>query len=338
MARAEMTSSPEASRPQVAPRPRGFWATIEDQLAIGQLIDEYLIPVETDTIWYTLGGVLAIALGIEFLTGILLSLVYDPDAGRAYGLTVHLMQTAGWSVNLNFHYWNAFLIFALVMIHMLRVFVTGGYRRGKQGLWLTGVMLAGSTFLASLTGETLHWDEVGFAVPWHISEFFQAFGLDKWAAYTFADLRAIPTATNTLGQLYAAHISIAPLLLVQFMVRHYYLIKVKGISQPFWLAASGRTAPFWVHIREWLTYGGVILGVVLLVDIFVPRDPGIAPQLLPRSPLYGLAHGPGAAGAKPTFPISWTHGMNVFVGEHLGVNSDIWGRWWACCSCWQPCW
>ena len=53
---------------------------------------------------------------------------------------------------------------------MVRVFVTGGYRGGKQGLWLTGVGLAGITFLASLTGESLPWDEVGFAVPWHIPE------------------------------------------------------------------------------------------------------------------------------------------------------------------------
>ena len=75
-------------------------------------------------------------------------------------------------------------------------------------------------------------------------------------------------------------------------------------------------------MRGWLIYGGIILGVVLLIAIFQPRDAGIIPQLLPSSPFFGSTHGPGFLGTKPTFPISWTHGMNVFVGEHLGIEED----------------
>jgi hypothetical protein len=65
--------------------------------------------------------------------------------------------------------------------------------------------------------------------------------------------------------------------------------------------------------------------VVLLAAIFVPRDVGIAPQLVAESPFYGAEGGPGHLGAKPTYPISWTHGMNVFFGEKLGIEPDIWG-------------
>ncbi len=39
----------------------GLWSRIEDQFALRQLIEEYLIPVETNTLWYALGGVLVIA-------------------------------------------------------------------------------------------------------------------------------------------------------------------------------------------------------------------------------------------------------------------------------------
>jgi len=314
-----MTPSTEPVR-----RP-GLWALVEEQLALGQLIREYMIPVEVNNIWYALGGVLAIALALEILTGVLLSFVYTPDAGKAYDITRGLIQSRGWSVAINFHYYNAYLIFALVMVHMMRVFVSGGYRRGKQALWLVGVALAGLTFVASLTGEGLHWDEVGFAVPWHMSEFFQAIGLAETCNYTFAALLDIPSATAKLIQIYALHVSIVPISLLLCILLHYYLIRVKKISLPFWLRASGRTAPFTEHIRAWVVYGVVLLGIVLLAALFVPRDPGVAPQLLPSSPLFGAKHGPGALGAKPTFPISWTHGMNVFVGEHLGLEPDIWG-------------
>ncbi len=308
------------SKPRVS-----LWDRLEDQFGIRQLIKDYMIPVETNSLWYLLGGVLAISLGLEILTGMVLSLVYVPDASKAYTITSDLLRTPGWSIILNFHYWNAFLVYGLVIIHMLRVFISGGYLRGKQGLWLVGVVLAGLTFLLSLTGESLHWDEVGFAVPWHMSEVLQAFGLAGFFHYTFADLRNVATATPKLGQLYAVHIAIASILLVVFIVWHYYLIRLKGISLPFWLRASGRKAAFSEHVRGWLIYGGIIMGVILLLAIFVPREAGIVPQLLPSSPFFGSKQGPGALGTKPSFPISWTHGMNVFVGEHLGISPDIWG-------------
>lgn len=323
---AEAPPAQPTARPDRAVAPGGgILETIEDQLALRRLIRDYFIPVETNTFWYTLGGVLAIALTLEIFTGVLLSFEYRPDAGQAFAITSRLIHSTFWHVIINFHYLNAFLIFGLVMIHMMRVFVSGGYRRGKQGLWLIGVGLAGLTFILSLTGEALHWDEVGFAVPWHISEFFQAIGLANTFGYTFAALKAVPTASAKLSQIYAIHIAVASILLLLFLVMHYYLIKEKGISLPFWIKPSGKTAPFSKHIREWLLYSAVILGAVLLLAIFVPRGTGTAPQLLPESPYYGSTHGPGALGAKPSFPISWTHGMNVFFGEHLGIEPDIWG-------------
>jgi quinol-cytochrome oxidoreductase complex cytochrome b subunit len=312
----------ESSR---TPAPAGWWGKLTDQFGFRQMVSDYLIPVETNSIWYLLGGVLAIMLALEILTGFLLSLVYVPDAGLAYQNVAGLLKQAGWGTIISFHYYNAYLIFALVMIHMVRVFITGGYRRGKEGLWLVGVGLAGLTFILSVTGETLHWDEVGFAVPWHVSEALDAVGLAAVFTYTFADLKTIATATEKLSQIYAVHVSLAAIGLGLFIGWHYLLIRFKGISAPFWLRVSGRTAGFSEHIRGWLLYGGVVVAALLLISIFFPRDAGTAPQLLPSSPLFGAEHGPGGLGYKPTFPISWTHGMNVFVDQKLGIDPDIWG-------------
>jgi quinol-cytochrome oxidoreductase complex cytochrome b subunit len=161
--------------------------------------------------------VLAIALALEVGTGFLLALVYVPDAGKAYDNVVHLLQTPVWSQIINFHYYNAYLIFALVLIHMVRVFISGGYRGSKTGLWLVGVGLASLTFLMSTTGEALHWDEVGFAVPWHVSEILQAFGLATFFGYTFDALKAVPTATDKLSQIFATHVSLVPIVLGAFI-------------------------------------------------------------------------------------------------------------------------
>jgi quinol-cytochrome oxidoreductase complex cytochrome b subunit len=321
-----MTSMETRLREAEAPRSGhpGPLEKLSDQFGFRQLVTDYLIPVESNSIWYLLGGVLAISLGLEIGSGFLLSLVYLPDAGKAFGVTRHLITTPGWSVALNFHFWNSFLIFGLVMIHMLRVFITGGYRRGKEGLWLIGVGLAGLTFVISLTGEALHWDEVGFGVPWNISEVLSALGLANVFNYTSDALLAIPTATEKLVQLYVLHVSIVPIALGLFIAWHYLLIRFKGISVPFWLRRSGRTAGFSEHIRGWVIWSVIIIGIVLLIAIFVPRDAGTAPQLLQSSPLYGTGDDPGGLGFKPTFPISWTRGMNI-IAAAFGIDPDIWG-------------
>jgi menaquinol-cytochrome c reductase cytochrome b subunit len=306
--------------------PHRYREAIKEQLGLRGIISEYLIPVETNTIWYVLGGVLAIALVLEVLTGMILALRYIPDAGRAYQITSQLLRETGWSWDLNFHYWNSYVIFGLVMIHMLRVFLSGGYRRGKTGLWLIGVSLAGVVFLLSLTGETLHWDERGFAVPWHVAEFFEATGLQHVFNYARdPDLLNVASATGRLIPFYALHVAILPILLFALIGMHYYLVKVKRISLPFWHQPTGRTGPFTEHVKMWFAYSGVILGAILLLSIFVHRSPGDAPQLLPSSPFFGSEHGPGGLGIVPTFPISWTHGMNRFVNLVFHLEPDIWG-------------
>ncbi len=298
--------------------------TAEGPFALRQLVRDYIIPVETNNIWYALGGVLAISLAVEIITGVILSLNYVPDADRAYDSTKTMLESPVWSLVLNVHFWNAFLIFGLVMAHLMRVFFTGGYRRGKQGLWTVGVGLAIVTFVLSLTGEALHWDEVGFGVPWNISEFFDAIGLASAFNYTTDALLSVPVATEKLAQLYAVHIAIVPILLFLFIALHYYLVRVKGISQPFWLRASGRKAPFTEHIKVWAIYSGIAVLAVLAISILVHRDPGTSPQLLPSSPLFNTPEDPGGLGYTPNFPITWTRGMNIVVAN-LGIDPDIWG-------------
>jgi quinol-cytochrome oxidoreductase complex cytochrome b subunit len=78
-----------------APPGVGLEGRVEEQLGIRALIREYLIPVETNSIWYLLGGVLAISLVLEIFTGMLLTFAYVPDAGKAYDITKGLINSPG---------------------------------------------------------------------------------------------------------------------------------------------------------------------------------------------------------------------------------------------------
>jgi len=326
-AKADMEEGRKMSQTQspIGEKSKGSLLTrIKEQFGVQGMVSEYMIPVETNTISYSLGGVLAISLVLELATGMLLATRYIPDAGKAYGITKTLLGESGWSVALNFHYYNAYLIFALLMIHMMRTFFSGGYRGAKKGLWQVGVSLSGVIFLLSISGETLHWDERGFAVPWHTSEILQAIGLDNVFHYTHTDLKSIPQATALLIPYYVMHVAVLPLIMMGLIAIHYYLIKAKGISLPFWHKPSGRKASFGSHIKSWLTYSSIFLGIVLVISFF-HRAAGPEPQLLPTSQYFGSKHGPGTLGIVPTFPISWMHGLNRFVAIFFNLQPDIWG-------------
>ncbi|HUZ93262.1 MAG TPA: cytochrome b N-terminal domain-containing protein [Candidatus Paceibacterota bacterium] len=303
---------------------RGLSAWFKNQLALAPLIGEYYVPEETNNFWYSLGGVLAISLALQGLSGIILTLKYIPDAALAFGVVSQMLNSRFWGIVLSFHYFNSFLIYGLVMAHLMRVFVSAAYRNQKKVLWFVGVILAALVFATYLTGEALHWDEVGFAVPWNISEFLQLVHLNNVLHYNFSDLLAPATATTKLVQLYAMHIAILPFFIILFVGLHFYLIRMKGISLPFWKKPSGNKVPFTSHVKLWFAYAGLMTGAVLLLAVFVGRSAGTSPQLLPSSPLYQTSDDAGGLGFKPTLPIGWTKGMNELAAQS-GIDPDIWG-------------
>ncbi len=303
---------------------KSFWARVGDQFGL-RIIHDYLVPAETNNFWYSLGGILGISLALQFLFGFILLYKYIPDAGLAFGITQSFINSPSWKIVLNFHFWNSFVIVGLIAAHMMRAFISGAYRGAKKGLWLIGSALAGLVFVTYLTGEALHWDEVGFGVPWNISESLSAVNLSGFFRYTTDGLLQIPIATEKLSQIYAVHVALAPILITILVGLHLYLVKSKGISTPFWRKPSGIKKPFKDHIKMWIIGGMVVLLAMLLVAALVPRDAGVAPQLLPSSPFYGVDDDPGGLGFKPTFAISWTRGMNIFFAQYLGIDPDIWG-------------
>ncbi len=303
---------------------RGVWPWCKNQMALAPLIGDYYVPEETNNLWYSLGGMLAISLILQGVSGIMLTLKYIPDAALAFGTVSDMIHSRFWGITLSFHYFNSFLIYGLVMAHMMRVFVSAAYRKEKKVLWFAGVALAIVIFATYLTGEALHWDEVGFAVPWNISEILQATHLNNVFQYNFADLLAPASATMKLVQIYAMHIAVLPIIMLLLVILHFYLIRMKGISLPFWKQPSGKKVPFASHVKLWFVYSAFAIGAVLSLAIFVGRDVGTAPQLLPSSPLYGTDEDAGGLGFKPTLPIGWTKGINVVAAE-AGVDPDIWG-------------
>jgi quinol-cytochrome oxidoreductase complex cytochrome b subunit len=118
---------------------------------------------------FWLGTISAILFLILTLTGIALMFLYVPSVERAYTSVKDLEYTVsfGWFIR-GVHRISAHLMVAVVFLHMVRVFLTGGYKNGtarnqnRSLNWVVGVALLLATLLLSFTGYLLPWDQLAF--------------------------------------------------------------------------------------------------------------------------------------------------------------------------------
>ena len=118
---------------------------------------------------------------ILVLTGIYLGFIYVPSNAEitvqgetlpeAYA-SVRLIESIP-VANLfrNTHHWAAHVMVAAVLLHLLRVFLTGTYRKPREINWMVGVVLLGLTLVAGFVGYALPYDAyavtatgIGFAI------------------------------------------------------------------------------------------------------------------------------------------------------------------------------
>jgi len=116
-----------------------------------------------------LGTASAVLFAILTLTGIVLMFLYVPSIERAYASVkdIEYAVAFGWFLR-GLHRIGAHLMVFVVFVHMIRVFLTGGYKNGVAAgqnrplNWIIGVVLLLCTLLLSFTGYLLPWDQLAF--------------------------------------------------------------------------------------------------------------------------------------------------------------------------------
>jgi ubiquinol-cytochrome c reductase cytochrome b subunit len=106
-----------------------------------------------------LGLLTALLFGLEMLTGMLLAFYYHPTADGAYESTAAIVRDVplGWFVH-QMHDWGAWLLIAVVVIRVVRLFWDRLYKSPRELLWLSAVLLMWLVLMLDFTGRLLPWD------------------------------------------------------------------------------------------------------------------------------------------------------------------------------------
>src|SRR5215218_6925849 len=117
--------------------------------------------VPKGTNWfYTLGSATMFAFLSQAVTGVFLAMYYDPSATNAYESVRHLTNEVflGEFVR-GMHRWGSTVMVILIFLHMARTFFFGAYKYPRELNWIVGVALLILTFVMSLTGYLLPFDQ-----------------------------------------------------------------------------------------------------------------------------------------------------------------------------------
>src|SRR3954470_17647789 len=125
---------------------------------------EHPVPRNTASWWYVFGSAALIVFFLQLVTGILLALTYVPSAGEAWSSLQALNHdiTLGWFIRA-LHGWGSNFMVAVVLIHMMQVFLFGAYKFPRELTWIVGVFLLLMTLGMAFTGQVLRFDQDAYS-------------------------------------------------------------------------------------------------------------------------------------------------------------------------------
>lgn len=267
---------------------------------------------------FFLGEIALFSFVILVITGILLALTYEPSAQpvelegnqvpAAYASVIENDRTPLGLLVRQVHHWAAHVMIAAAILHLLRIFFTGLYKKPREINWLVGLMLLVLAVFASFSGYLLPFDAFSVTatgIGYHIARSVPWIG-PQLADFIFAG--KFP-ATGTIPRFYAYHVILIPLLLMGLITLHLVILLKQQHSQ----APSTRIyvgnrkilgVPLWPHQALLMT----VLFLILSGSLFAVAG------LFPVHPVayYGPPE-PATPVVKPDWYWLWLYGALKLV-------------------------
>jgi quinol-cytochrome oxidoreductase complex cytochrome b subunit len=195
--------------------------------------------VPKGTNWfYTLGSATMWAFVSQAITGVFLAMYYVPSATDAYESARHISNDVflGEFVR-GMHKWGSSVMVILIFLHMARTFFFGAYKYPRELQWIIGVVLVILTFVMSLTGYLLPFDQRSY---WATIVASNITGSGPLVGPFLADfLRGgSDFGATTLPRFYAIHMMLVPGLIAALIGAHLYLVARLGTTAPPWQRAE----------------------------------------------------------------------------------------------------
>src|ERR1700751_1718397 len=210
----------------------GEWFDLRLQLRTPiREIATHPVPRDTASWFYVFGSAALTCFMLQLVTGVLLALIYVPSAGEAWNSlqTLNHGISLGWFIRA-LHGWGSTFMVAIVLIHMVQVFLFGAYKFPRELTWIVGVLLLLVTLGMAFTGHVLRFDQDaywGLGIGASIASRVPVIG--PWTVNLMLGGPII--AGTTLSRFFALHVFVVPGLLIAFVGVHLLMVLKLGINE-----------------------------------------------------------------------------------------------------------
>jgi ubiquinol-cytochrome c reductase cytochrome b subunit len=230
---------------------KGLGEWFDFRLKLGKPIREAMehpVPSRTASWAYVFGSASLTVMILQFVTGICLAFVYVPAADGAWNSlqTLNHQQAFGWFIRA-LHGWGSNFMVALVIIHMVQVFLFGAFKFPRELTWMVGVLLLLMTLGMAFTGQVLRFDQDAY---WGLGIGASVMGRMPFVGPKLVHLMlgGPIIAGETLSRFFAIHVFIIPSMLLAFVGVHLLMVLKLGINE--W-PMPGRVVKRETYIKEY---------------------------------------------------------------------------------------
>jgi ubiquinol-cytochrome c reductase cytochrome b subunit len=330
----------------VSPGARDPVRFVDQRLGASTTARKALRYVFPDHWSFQLGEVALYSFLVLVGTGIYLALFFEPtltkevyegsyaplvgtEVSKAYASTVRLSfdVPAGLLIRQT-HHWAALVFVVAIVLHLLRIFFTGAFRKPRELNWIIGVTMLGLALVEGFAGYSLPDDllsGMGLAIAQAVAMSVPVVGGDVTYAIWGGEF---PGSPEFHSRLFIAHVLLLPGLLGVLIGAHLALVVRQRHTQ---FRGPGRTESNDVGSPMWAGYALRSLSLLAAVCAVLFLLGG----LVQVNPIWQW--GPyeiwvGTNGAQPDWYLGWLIGAlrlmpnwEPHVGGYTLVPNPFWG-------------
>lgn len=208
---------------------------IDDRLpvvnAFEKHMSKYYAP-KNFNFFYFFGVLSFVVLANQLLTGIWLTMSYNPSAEGAFASIEYIMRDVDYGWLLRYlHSTGASAFFVVVYLHMFRGLLYGSYKKPRELVWIFGMTIYLALMAEAFMGYLLPWGQMSY---WGAQVIVNLFGTipvigEDLALWIRGDYLI---SGITLNRFFALHVVALPIVILALVVLHILALHEVGSNNP----------------------------------------------------------------------------------------------------------
>jgi len=191
---------------------------------------EYWIPKNINFLW-AMGMVLAATFGILTISGIFLLMYYKPDVNLAFDSVNYTIMSEvgfGWLWR-HIHGVAASVVFLIIYIHMFTGIYYSSYKKGREMIWITGMLLFVTFSAEAFSGYMLPWGQMSYWAGMVITNLFSLGSLEMNGIVEWLRGDYVP-GDAFLTRFFMLHVFLLPLAIMAIIVLHFASLRIPHVN------------------------------------------------------------------------------------------------------------